>query len=502
MTLVSRFIESAARKKEQPAIFCGEERISYQELEIRTRGLAQNLVSKFAVHRGDRIAILLKNSPDFIVALYAIYRAGATAVPLNTFLKAEEITFILRDCLVKTLITSDDFAETISKLRSAEMLPLNLVLRVNEPEWDRLHQTLDGVELPQPEPEDIAHIVYTSGTTGHPKGAMLTHANVTSNVQSCLICLNAINQDRFFLALPMFHSFMLCVAINLPLSIGAGIVIVRSLQPFKPVLREIVRRRVTIFLGIPQLFQAMAGAKVPFWFHWICPIRLAVSGSAPLPVETLNNFRRNFQFPLIEGYGLSEASPVVSFSPIHGIQKPGSIGLPIPNVEVKILDENDQEVPTGQTGELCVRGPNIMKGYYNQPEQTAIAKRNGWLHTGDIGRKDEDDYLYIVDRKKDMLLVHGNNVYPREIEEVLYKFPGVNEAAVVGRPDKHGELPIAFIVASNGIHLDEKEIRHFCKERLADYKLPREYRLLDKLPRNTTNKVDKKELRRLLQPNC
>jgi long-chain acyl-CoA synthetase len=226
-------------------------------------------------------------------------------------------------------------------------------------------------------------------------------------------------------------------------------------------------------------------------------LRLFVSGAAQLPGVTLAKFDRKFHFPLLEGYGLSEASPVVSFNPIRGVRKAGSVGLPLPDVGVKIFDDHGRELPPGQVGEIVVRGPNVMQGYYNQPEETAATLRDGWLHTGDMGRKDDDGYIYIVDRRKEMLLVRGMNVYPREIEEVLYQFPNVREAAVVAKVDeKRGEVPIAFVSPANGATLEPNEILRFCRDRLADYKLPREIRVVDALPRTATGKIAKLELKK------
>jgi long-chain acyl-CoA synthetase len=345
----------------------------------------------------------------------------------------------------------------------------------------------------------LAVIIYTSGTTGKSKGAMLTHENIASNVRSCIKALEETRDDRLTLLLPMFHSFMLTVCIFTPLSMGAGIVLIKSVQPFKSAMREIIRNRATILVGIPQLFQALADAKIPFWLHWVLKLRLVVSGAAPLPGETLVKFDRKFRFPLLEGYGLSEASPVVSFNPIHGVRKAGSVGLPLPDIEVKIFDDHGRELPPGQLGEIVVRGPNVMLGYYNQPEETAASLRDHWLHTGDMGKKDDDGYIYIVDRRKEMLLVRGMNVYPREIEEVLHQFPNVREAAVVAKIDeKRGEVPIAFVSPLDGVTLDPNEILRFCRDRLADYKIPREIRVVNTLPRTATGKIAKLELKKHL----
>jgi long-chain acyl-CoA synthetase len=290
----------------------------------------------------------------------------------------------------------------------------------------------------------------------------------------------------------MFHSFMLCVGILLPLLTGCSVVVVKSLHPLKNVLDEITSRRATILPGIPQFFRTLIHAPIPADF----PVRLCVSGAAPLPVEVLREFNRKYLFPLLEGYGLSEASPVVSINPIHGPWKEGSIGVPIPGVEVSVQDERGHVRPDGQVGEICVRGDNVMLGYWNHPAETARALRQGWLLTGDVGYRDRDGYFFITDRKKDMLLVNGINVYPREIEEVLYQFPGVKEAAVIGQPDaRRGELPMAFVIADDGAQVDERALIQFLREKLADYKVPRRIEFVASLPRNATGKVLKTALR-------
>ncbi|MGD1019968.1 MAG: long-chain fatty acid--CoA ligase [Verrucomicrobiia bacterium] len=487
-TVIAQFDAVVASQPRKVCIYWGGDRFTNADLAGHIQRYGAQLQAGHGVGRGDRVGILLKNCPEFIFALYAVLKSGATVVPINNFLKAPEIQHIVDDCQLKCLITSADFDETIAKLTGITAIPLPELERgapASAPTWPMLA------------PDDLAVIIYTSGTTGKSKGAMLTHGNIASNVRSCIKALEQTDDDRLTLLLPMFHSFMLTVCIFTPLSMGASIVLIKSLQPFKAAMREIIRNRATILVGIPQLFQALADAKIPFWLHWLLKLRLAVSGAAPLPGETLGKFDRKFHFPLLEGYGLSEASPVVSFNPIRGVQKPGSVGLPLSDIEVTIVDDQGRELPHGQVGEIAVRGPNVMRGYYNHPEETAAALRDNWLHTGDMGKKDEDGYIYIVDRRKEMLLVRGMNVYPREIEEVLHQFPNVREAAVVAKPDeKRGEVPIAFVSAVNGAKLDPNEILRFCRDRLADYKIPREVRVMETLPRTATGKIAKLELKK------
>ena len=488
-TVIQRFDVVAAAKPKRVAVFWGRDRIRYAELAARIDRYAGNLQGSAGIKPGDRVGILLKNCPEFVIALYAVLKSGAVVVPINNFLKAPEIQYIANDCNLECLITSPDFSETIGKLNGVRSVMLTDLEKETSAAYDR----------PPVSPAEVALIIYTSGTTGKPKGAMLTHHNFASNVRSCIKALEGTESDRMTLLLPMFHSFMLTVCIFTPLSMGAGIVLIKSVSPFKSAMREMIMNRATIFVGIPQIFQALAQAKIPFWMHWVLKLRMAVSGAAPLPRETLKQFENKMQFPLLEGYGLSEAAPVVSFNPLRGPRKAGSVGLPLPDITVKIFDDHGNEVPPGQIGEIVVNGPNVMQGYYNQPEETALTLRNCWLHTGDMGKIDEDGYIYIVDRRKEMLLVRGMNVYPREIEEVLHQFPNLKEVAVVAKVDeKRGEIPIAFVSPTDGATLQPPEILRFCRERLADYKIPREIRVVDALPRTATGKIAKLELKKLL----
>jgi long-chain acyl-CoA synthetase len=489
-TVLAQFDAMAASQPKRVAIFWGGERLTYGQLRERIDACAGVLQGEIGIQPRDRVGILLKNCPEFIIVLYAALKSGATVVPVNTFLKVPEIQHIVDDCQLKCLITDESFEEVTAKLERVQIVPgKSIPHNATTPSLHFLTLSLS----------DLAVIIYTSGTTGKSKGAILTHGNIAANVRSCVRALEETSADRLTLLLPMFHSFMLTVCIFTPLSMGAGIVLIKSVQPFKLALREIIRGRATILVGIPQLFQAMAQAKVPFWLHWVLPLRMAISGAAPLPRETLDQFERKFRFPLLEGYGLSEAAPVVSFNPYHGVRKAGSVGLALPDIDVRIFDTEGRELPAEQVGEIVVRGPNVMQGYYNQREETAFTLRNGWLHTGDMGKKDADGYIYIVDRRKEMLLVRGMNVYPREIEEVLYKFPNVREAAVVARPDeKRGEAPIAFVSPVTGVTLHPHEILRYCREQLADYKVPREIRVVESLPRTATGKIAKLELKKQL----
>ena len=465
--------------------------LSYAGLDRAAERMADRLVRGCGVARGDRVAVLLKNTPEFIVSFFGILKAGAVVVPLNYFLTPPEIRYIANDCEVSVIISSGEFREALSGI--FEKLPaLRKVLFMEDA--DPGNAAGAGGEAPRAPacPEDTALIIYTSGTTGHPKGAVLNHANIISNIAGSASALEVTGRDRLLLVLPVFHSFTITACILMPLYCGACIVMLRSVQPFTGFMKALLLKRITILIGIPALFNILVGMRFPWWARFIVRIRVCISGSSPLPPSTLHLWRHRRFPPLLEGYGLSEASPVVSINPYRGVAKGGSVGLPVPGVRVGILGEE------GGTGEIIVSGPNVMKGYYNRPEDTKKALRDGWLRTGDMGRIDEDGYLFIVGRKSDMILVHGMNVYPREIEEVLYAHPRVKEAAVVGRQDeKHGEIPVAFLSMEGGEEGDLRELREHCARQLAKYKVPRKFLFLDSLPRTGTGKILKRELRKM-----
>ena len=488
MNLATAFLDSAHKCADKPAIFWGEDTITFNDILAQSRWVASELISARGIAPGDRVGIWLKNCPEFVSVLCGILQAGAVVVPINNFLKPDEVAYILKDSGAKVLISETAMVEGTTRLREAipglQILNIEAIGRSDSAPTRENNQT----------EQDLAVIIYTSGTTGRPKGAMLSHGNLLHNVESCRKVLEAVSFDRFAVLLPMFHSFMLTVGILLPICVGGSLVLIKSLNPPKNIIAEILRNQATILPAIPQLFRTLANAPLPPNL----PLRLCISGAAPLPVEVLKEFNARFPIPLLEGYGLSEASPVVTMNPIPGPWKAGSIGLPIPDVEVTIQNELGEILKIGEVGELCVRGGNVMLGYLNQPEETRKVMRGEWLLTGDVGYKDDDGYIYITDRKKDMLLVNGINVYPREVEEIIYQFPGVKEAAVVSRPDQRkGEQPVAFVSVNDGATIESKALVQFLRGKLADYKVPRNITILPALPRNATGKVLKTTLREM-----
>jgi long-chain acyl-CoA synthetase len=488
MNLALAFSASARKHETSPVIFWGDQQFSYGTLVARAQSLSAHLQNEFGVKQGDRVALWLKNCPEFVPALYGILGTGAVVVPINNFLKPDEVSYILKDCDAKVMVTDATMAEGVGRLISA----VPGVRAWNVEDFPGLAEPPGSFSFLDRGDNDLAVIIYTSGTTGHPKGAMLSHNNLLSNVESCRQILQAIDTDRFVVLLPMFHSFMMTVGVLLPTIIGGSLVLIRSIHPPKNILQEIIQHRATILPAIPQFFRTLANAQVPPDF----PLRVCISGGAPLPGEILKEFNEKVPIPLIEGYGLSEASPVVSMNPLKGPWKAGSIGVPIPNVEVSVQDDDGRVLKPGETGEICVRGPNVMQGYWNRHDETSRALRAGWLLTGDIGHQDNEGYFYITDRKKDMLLVNGINVYPREIEEIIYQFPGIKEAAVIGVPDpRKGEHPVAFVSTAEGAQVEEKALLQFVRGKLADYKVPKRVVFMAALPKNATGKILKTALR-------
>ena len=498
MNLVSAFKSSAQRQSQKTALYWGEREYSFAELWDEALLVSEQLRRRWNVKPGDRVGLWLKNCPEFIPSLFGILHADAVVVPINNFLKAQEVNYILGDAGIDVLVTDAELGAQFPALSAARpSLKLFQVETISQTRGPGGEGRVAGVGTEhgtRNTAENLAVIIYTSGTTGRPKGAMLSHGNLLHNVESCRIVLQTVEADRFAVLLPLFHSYMLTVGLLLPLLVGGSIVLVKSLHPAGKVLQEVLQRKATILPAIPPFYRSMVHAQIPVPL----PLRICVSGSAPLPAQVLKEFEAKFHIPLIEGYGLSEASPVVTKNPLDGRRKAGSIGLPIAHVEVSIQDEAGRELGADETGELCVRGGNVMQGYWNQPEETAKVMRGGWLLTGDIAYRDPEGYYFITDRKKDMLLVNGINVYPREIEEILYQFPGVKEAAVIGKPDfRKGERPVAFVAANDGTVLKEKALQQFVRQKLADYKVPRKVVFMPALPRNATGKILKTVLREL-----
>ncbi|SET00063.1 long-chain acyl-CoA synthetase [Salinibacillus kushneri] len=492
-------------------IFQGDKK-NYQELEGAVTTFASGL-RELGYGRGDHIALVSGNTPHFVIGLYGALRIGATVIPINPIYTADEISYIVNDGDVKGIITLDVLLEKFEHM--ADLIPSveHYIVGETNPELHFTNSPLsskllsftqimqdDNLDLNRPvlKDDDIAVILYTSGTTGKPKGAMLTHKNLYSNAKDVADYLKMGPEDRVIAALPMFHVFCLTVALNAPLMNGGQVLIMPKFSPVE-VFKGAEKYQITIFAGVPTMYnyllQHPEGDSESFE-----SMRLCISGGAAMPVALLENFEKKFNVMVSEGYGLSEASPVTCFNPLDRPRKAGSIGQSILHVENRVVDEFGEEVPVGEVGELVVRGPNVMKGYYKMPEETNAALKDGWLHTGDMARMDDEGYFYIVDRKKDMILVGGYNVYPREVEEVLYNHDRVAEVAVIGVPDPDaGEAVTGFVVLKDGEEITEGELITYCSQHLAKYKVPSKIEFLDELPKNTTGKILRRSLKDMVQ---
>jgi len=489
------------------AIIFGQKKISYKALDDLTSQIACGLLN-LGIKKGDRAAIFLDNCPEFVISYFAVLKAGAVVVPINYMFKIEEAKFILEDSGAACLITSRAYVDMAEELR-LRVESLKQIITTTKTYKDTLDFGALRKEIMQDQlnkaarsPQDVAVILYTSGTTGHPKGAMLSHYNLISNALDSAAAIKANHRDTVICILPLFHSFAATVCMNLPLAIGATTVLLKSVRPFKRVIRAIRKNRVTIFVGIPSLYNILKGMKLPkvlssMLIKFFNPVKICISGAAALPVETFYGFEKKFRIPLLEGYGLTEASPVVTLNLLKGKRKAGSIGISLSrNIELRIVDEQGNSLSPGQIGELLVKGPNVMQGYFKQPEASAQALKGGWLYTGDMAKFDQEGYFYIVGRKKEMINVRGLNVYPREIEEVLYQNPKVKEAAVIGIEDAHrGEIPKGFVVLKEDESATEHEMLQYLRERLASYKNPKCIEFRTSLPKNTTGKILKRILK-------
>ncbi len=491
--------ESAHEQPRKIAFVFNGQEYAYDELATRTRRMANGLAAQ-GIQHGDRVAILLPNHPDFAVTYYAILSLGAVVLPMNVMLRPREIGWMLKDAGVKTIITADVLLPGVLQTQ-AELPELKIIVK-GKPQSG----TIDLDELIARAPatpleirvteNDLAMIAYTSGTMGTPKGAMLTHRNILANIEQLA------RMPRFddypdsvnLVALPLFHSFGLSIGLNLTL-LGCGTIVLMERFDARQAVELIEKYHATEFHGAPPMFIAIANLP-DIEQRNLKTLRNVSSGSAPLPVALLERLKHITGLQVFEGYGMTEASPTLASNQAGPVSKPGSVGKPLPGIEMRIVDEQDNDVPQGESGEIVVRGENITAGYWNLPDETRAAWRNGWFHSGDIGRMDEDGYVYIVGRKKELIIVSGFNVYPKEIEQVLQEHPAVLEAAVIGVPDGYqGESVCAVIIPKPGVATTAEEIIGYCRQNLAAFKCPRIVLFRATLPRQTTGKVAKATLR-------
>jgi long-chain acyl-CoA synthetase len=485
---------SAHERPAHVAIRWNQRALTYAELDRAARGVATSLRER-GIEPGRHVAVMIPNLPEFTIAYFGILYAGCTVVPLNVLLSAPEVTYHIQDSEAVLLLAHPLFREPASLGAQGAGVP---VAWSDGGAPDDLPAMAAGAKLPAlhpTSPDDTAVILYTSGTTGKPKGAELTHSNLFVNCAVVVPKLIPIPADQHIAlaTLPLFHSFGQTAIQNATIANGGTFTLLPRFSPAEAF--EIMQRdRVTLFAGVPTMYFALlhhegAPARVP-------SLRWCMAGGAPMPVEVMKAFEEKFGVEILEGYGLSETSPVASFNMPGRPRTPGSIGYPVWGVELAILDDKDRPLPDGERGEICIRGHNIMKGYWKRAEATAETMRSGWFHSGDIGIRDPNGSYRIVDRVKDMIIRGGFNVYPREVEEVLYAHPAVVEAAVIGVPHpSHGEEVKAVVALAKGQSAGESEIVAWCKERLAAYKYPRLVEFVDALPKGPTGKILKRELR-------
>jgi long-chain acyl-CoA synthetase len=483
---------AAASRPDRIAVRMDDLTLSYAQLHEAARRMA-TLLAASGIEPGDRVGIMLPNVPAFPIAFYGALAAGAVVVPMNPLLKSREVAYYLGDSGAKVVLAWQDAAGEAAKGAAdagaevivAQTPDMGAALAGHEP----AEQASDRSD------DDDAVILYTSGTTGKPKGAELTHANLVMNAElAAKVVLQNTTEDVIMGCLPLFHVFGLTCGLNAGVAAGGTLTLLPRFDPARA-LEIIARDQVTIFEGVPTMYAAMlhlpdadpAAAAT---------LRVCASGGASLPVEILRGFEEKFGCMILEGYGLSETSPVASFNQPDKERKPGSIGTPIEGVEMRLIDDNGQTVAEGEIGEIAIRGHNVMKGYWDKPEATTEAMTEGWFKTGDMARVDDDGYFYIVDRKKELIIRGGYNVYPREIEEALHEHPAVAEVAVVGMPHASlGEEVGAAVALKPGAQASPEELRDFAKARVAAYKYPRKVWLVDALPKGPTGKILRREVK-------
>lgn len=500
MNLADVVRSTAQRLPDKDAVIFQGRGVTYGELDEAIDRAAAG-VAALGVRKGDRVAMLVHNVPEFFEAYLGILRAGAVMVPLNTMYTADEVSFILGDSEARAVIVADPFTRTVHGVQ--ETLPMleHVVVIGDEAPMGTMTwaQMLGrGEEAPPVDhvPDDMACIAYTSGTTGRPKGAVLTHGNMSANLDQMgrVPQLAETESDVVLLVLPLFHIYALNVILGLTARAGATAVLQERFDPAAS-LDAVEKHRVTILFGAPPMF--IAWLSTPgVEDRDLSSVRLAVSGAAPLAAKVFEDFRSRLGITIWEGYGLTETAPGVTSTAMGDEARAGSIGKPLPDVEVRLVDEDGDDVEEGDPGEIVVRGPNVFAGYWRRDAETKEAMRDGWFHTGDVAYVDDDGYLHIVDRKKDLIIVSGFNVYPREVEEALYRHAKVSDAAVVGIPHPYtGEAVKATVVLKPGERTTEEDIIEFCTRSLARFKCPQVVEFVDEIPTTLTGKVLRRELR-------
>ncbi|MGD9989707.1 long-chain-fatty-acid--CoA ligase [Pseudonocardia sp.] len=491
--LAENLVATATAHPDRVAIRLDDVELSYAHLHAAAARVAGMLAAQ-GISPGDRVGIVLPNLPAFPILFHGALLAGATVVPMNPLLKEREVEYYLRDSGMSLVFGWDSGGDAVASAAGTVGIPAVLVGPMG-PDAAQLGDAAPAPDAVGRDDSDTAVILYTSGTTGQPKGAELTHANLRSNTATTASSVLSLGTDDVIMGcLPLFHVFGLTCGLNAAVSVGATLTLIPRFDPAKA-LAVVARDKVTVFEGVPTMYAAMLhhpdadGADMS-------TLRTCASGGSAMPVEIMRAFEEKFGCMVLEGYGLSETSPVASFNQPHRDRKPGSIGFEIPGCEMRVVDDNGADVGVDTPGEIVIRGENVMKGYWGRPDATAEAIPDGWFRSGDIATKDADGYYFIVDRKKDLIIRGGYNVYPREVEEALYEHPAVAEAAVVGIPHPEwGEEVGAAVALKAGEKADPDELRDFVKDRLAAYKYPRRIWLVEELPKGPTGKILRREVK-------
>lgn len=515
--LYSVLASSAYKKPEAVAIISGGKTWSYHEL-LMSVDRASDMLWQHGVRANDKVALALRNGVEVIITNFALYKIGAVGVPINFMIsKAEEIKFILNDSKAKAVVTQAEFLRHYAKVKK-DLPSLNYIFstdeisssvkELNDPNiklfWPAIKESKFNPQTlsVKPAAEDVAMILYTSGTTGNPKGVMLTHNNILADVHSLVISFKITDDDSMLCILPMFHTLAWTANVIAPLFLGLKVVVMANITPASAWLHLMGKEKITIMTAVPQLYSVLSkeakGLKRLYLQYWAFrKVRFCLSGAAPLSQETKDHFEKQLGLPILEGYGLTETSPVVSVNTEEN-KKSGSVGINLPYVNVKIVDDNGKELDRNQEGEICVKGENVFKGYYNNPAATAeVFDFEGWFKTGDIGVIDDEGFIFIRDRKKDMIIIKGLKVFSAQVEHVINDYPGIEECAVIGVPDGHGgEIIKLYAVKRKGYAFDEADFRKYLKNNLDNYKRPREVEFRDSLPKNSLRKILKKDLRK------
>jgi long-chain acyl-CoA synthetase len=506
MNLPLKLDELGRATPEQEALVYYDQRFTYAQLNAMVNQLANGL-RRLGIKPGDRVLVALGNSPEFIISYFAIMRLRAVVVPVNNLYTINEIGLIMRDSLPVAAIIDSKLVPVFTKLSEEINISRGIIVARSSPPDEKFisfnsfleNQGISFESGTEYQRDEVVELMYTSGSTGSPKGAMLTQNNLYSNAV-CFAQLSRLTPaDKSLLVAPAFHAGAQTCVMNAAIVSGATLVVHDRWAGPDALLKAIQDEKITFYYGPPTMYALLVNHPHIEQYNtssW----KIAYTGASALSVDIFNNFEKKFGFQITEGYGLTETSPVVTSNPVEGPKKAGSIGFAVPDVEVKIVDYEDCELPPGEIGEIIVRGPNVMKGYFNREEETRWIMRNGWFHTGDLAYKDADGYLFIVDRKKDLIIRGGLNIYPGEVEEVLYTHPKVFEVAVVGVPDPvMGEEVLAFVLMRNGDKIDPEELKDFCRDKLARYKIPRYIRFVENLPKTTSGKLLKGALRKMLE---